>query len=321
MSRVGIALACALSLLPAVSRAQESRFVKRTVTYKSVGSCDIQADIYRLPDSARPPVVLWIHGGALILGNRGMIPAQHVERLLREGFAVVSIDYRLAPETKLPGIVSDIEDAYRWVRQEGSEQFALDRDRIAVVGRSAGGYLALVSGVRVRPRPTALVSFYGYGELTAPWLATPDPFYGAMPAVTEAEAHDAVGNEPIAQAAGLSRGAFYLYCRQQGLWPLKIAGVDPALNPDFFAPFEPHGQVSSAYPPTLLLHGDQDSDVPFEQSMRMAAQLKRLGVEHELVRIPGGGHGFDMDVSKPEVVSALDRVSGFLRSKLGQDVP
>lgn len=321
MDRVAIALACALGLLQGVSRAQESDVVKRTVTYKSIGGCAIQADVYRLPDSTRPPVILWIHGGALILGDRGMIPAQHVERLLREGFAVVSIDYRLAPETKLPGIVSDIEDAYQWVRQDGSEQFGLDGDRIAVVGRSAGGYLALVSGFRVRPRPRALVSFYGYGELNAPWLTAPDRFYRAMPAVTEAEAHDAVGNEPIAQAAGMSRGAFYLYCRQQGLWPLKIGGVDPALNPDFFAPFEPHGQVSSAYPPTLLLHGDQDADVPFEQSVRMAAQLERQRVEHELVRIRGGGHGFDMDLSNPQVASALDRVSAFLRAKLGQDVP
>ncbi len=321
MGRVAIALACAFCLLHGDSRAQDSRIVKHTVTYKSVGSCAIQADVYRLPNSTKSPIVLWIHGGALILGDRRMIPAQHVERLLREGFAVVSVDYRLAPETKLPEIVSDVEDAYRWVRQEGSEQFGLDSDRIAVVGRSAGGYLALVSGFRVRPRPTALVSFYGYGELNAPWLTAPDPFYGAMPAVTDAEAHDAVGNEPIAQAAGMSRGAFYLYCRQQGLWPFKIAGVDPTLDPGFFAAFEPHGQVSSAYPPTLLLHGDQDSDVPFEQSARMAAQLKRHGVEHELVRIRGGGHGFDMARSESQVVNALDRVSAFLRAKLSPDVP
>ena len=321
MSRVATALACALSLLPGVSRAQDSDIVERTVTYKRVGGCAIQADVYRLPDSIRPPVVLWIHGGALILGDRGMIPAQHVERLLREGFAVVSIDYRLAPETKLPGIVADIEDAYQWVRQDGSEQFGLDGDRIAVVGRSAGGYLALVSGFRVRPRPRAVVSFYGYGELNAPWLTAPDPFYGAMPAVTEAEAHAAVGTEPIAQSAGMWRGAFYLYCRQQGLWPREIAGVDPALDPEFIASFEPHGRVSSAFPPSLLLHGDEDADVPFEQSVRMAAQLKRHGIEHELVRIRGGGHGFDMDVSEPQVVSALDRVSAFLRAKLGKDVP
>ena len=232
MSRVATALACALSLLPGVSRAQDSDIVERTVTYKRVGGCAIQADVYRLPDSTRPPVVLWIHGGALILGDRGMIPAQHVERLLREGFAVVSIDYRLAPETKLPGIVADIEDAYQWVRQDGSEQFGLDGDRIAVVGRSAGGYLALVSGFRVRPRPRAVVSFYGYGELNAPWLTAPDPVLRRDAGCDRGRGpHAAVGTEPIAQSAGMWRGAFYLYCRQQGLWPREIAGVDPGVRP------------------------------------------------------------------------------------------
>ena len=74
---------------------------------------------------------------------------------------MVSIDYRLAPETKLPEIVSDVEAAFHWVGREGARQFHLDIDRIMVFGGSAGGYLTLLTGYRVSPKLKALVSLYG----------------------------------------------------------------------------------------------------------------------------------------------------------------
>ena len=71
----------------------------------------------------------------------------------REGFALVSFDYRLAPEVKLPAIVEDVEDALRWLRGKGPELLHIDPDRLVVTGGSAGGYLTLLTGFRVRPRP------------------------------------------------------------------------------------------------------------------------------------------------------------------------
>lgn len=61
---------------------------------------------------------MWIHGGALIFGSRATIPADENDLFLRAGYITVSIDYRLAPETKLPAILEDVEDAYRWVREK-----------------------------------------------------------------------------------------------------------------------------------------------------------------------------------------------------------
>jgi acetyl esterase/lipase len=85
---------------------------------------------------------MWIHGGALIFGNRGMLPADERERFLRAGYVVVAIDYRLAPETKLPEILNDVEDAHRWIREKGPALFRIDSDRVVAVGQSAGAYLA-----------------------------------------------------------------------------------------------------------------------------------------------------------------------------------
>lgn len=290
---------------------------KITRTYKTVGGCAIQADIYRPPGPSVCPAVLWIHGGALIMGHREGIPAAQLDRYLEAGFAVVSIDYRLAPETKLPDILDDVGDAYRWLRASGPALARINPDRIAVVGRSAGGYLALTAGYRFRPRPRALVAFYGYGDIAAGWYSRPDPFYSRQPAVSKEEAYAAVGATPISSAPGVNgRGKFYLYCRQQGLWPDLVTGLNPRTQPAAFEPFCPLLNVSSKYPPTLLLHGDQDTDVPFTESERMANELQRNEVEHELIRIPGAGHGFDSNLEDPRVRAAFDRVIAFLRQHL-----
>lgn len=289
----------------------------QTFTFRRVGNCDIQADVYRPADDSVRPVILWIHGGALIMGHRGNLNYEQLERYLRAGFVVVSIDYRLAPETKLPAILEDIRDAHKWVREKGPGLFKGDPDRIGVVGHSAGGYLTLMSGFILNPRPKALVSFYGYGDIAGEWYSRPDPFYMKQPAVSSKEAYDAVGGTAVASAAfSNNRSRFYLYCRQHGLWPKEVAGRDPDSEPKAFDPFCPIRNVTKQYPPTLLLHGDRDTDVPYDLSRSMAAELKRKGVESELITIPGGGHGFDRAMSDPQISSVFDRAVTFLSAHL-----
>src|SRR5215470_3156750 len=87
----------------------------QTETYKTVDGLDIKADVYGAGTGAKRPAVVWIHGGALIMGSRRGVPRPLRERLLGYGYTIVSIDYRLAPETKLPGIIDDLRDAFRWV--------------------------------------------------------------------------------------------------------------------------------------------------------------------------------------------------------------
>lgn len=138
----------------------------RTFTYKTVGSLNIKANVRRSEDDVLRPAVLWIHGGALIVGNREWLDGHLKNPLLRMGYVFVSIDYRLAPETKLPETVTDIVDAYDWIRREGPELFGVDSSRpISVAGSSAGGYLALSAGFRCSSRPASVTSFFGYGEL------------------------------------------------------------------------------------------------------------------------------------------------------------
>jgi dipeptidyl aminopeptidase/acylaminoacyl peptidase len=88
-----------------------------------------------------------------------------------------------------------------------------------------------------------------------------------------------------------ARGRFYLYLRQNGMWTKELTGFDPDKDRHKLDGYCPVRNVSREYPPTLLLHGTEDTDVPYEQSAAMAKELARHKVPHELITIKGAGHG------------------------------
>jgi acetyl esterase/lipase len=285
-----------------------------TYIYKTAGGCQIKADVYRWPASSPPiAVIIYIHGGCLIFGSRKDINPKQLELYQGADYAVVSIDYRLAPESKLPEIIEDLQDAFRWVRASGPDLWSLIPQRIAFVGHSAGGYPALISGFCVVPCPQVIVSFYGYGNIVGEWYTRPDSFYCTQPAVSEEES-GRLGLGPVISEPYKGRGKdkFYLYCRQRGLWPQEVAGHNPEDEPSFFSPYCPTKNVSPDYPPTLLLHGDHDIDGPYEQSVLMAQELGRHQVKHELITMPQRGHGFDKDMDDLLIGDAFKKVLGFL---------
>jgi len=276
------------------SRGQASEARLSTHTYKTVGDLAIKADVYRHPDELPRPAAVWIHGGALIMEHRASIDDRVKKHMLDAGYVFISLDYRLAPETQLPEIIQDLEDAFRWIRRDGPRLFRIDPTRIAVIGASAGGYLTLTSGFRVRPRPTVLLSLFGYGDLVGDWYSTPSPHprhhhskltrdeaYGQVDGLAISDSRDRTGDG----------GAFYQYCRQTGTWPNAVSGWDPINSPERFDPFTPVKNVTAEFPPTVLIHGTNDTDVPYEQSVMMAEQFKQHNVPHLLISIPDGEHG------------------------------
>jgi len=290
---------------------------KVTHVYKTVDKCEIKADVYTSGPEKVRPAAIWIHGGAIINGDRrGMIAGLNMA-LLKAGYAVVSIDYRLAPETKLPAILDDVRDACDWVRDRGPKLLKIDPHRIAVLGGSAGGYLTLCAGHRVEPRPRALVSFWGYGDIAGDWYARPDEFYRKQPLVTKEEAYRAIGKTVISELppGKNERGRFYLYCRQQGIWPQEVVGLDPIKDKKKFDPFCPIRNVTPDYPPTMLIHGTKDTDVPYAQSEEMAKELARQKVVHELITVPDGNHGLS-NVKLDEVAKLQEGAVAFLDKHL-----
>lgn len=297
---------------------EEFLYSMENYTYKIIDNHEIKADVYRLPGEELRPGIIWIHGGALIFGAREWLSSDQMKMYLKAGYTVISIDYRLAPETKLAGIIEDLEDAYAWVRSEGPKQFNIDPERIAIIGHSAGGYLSLMAGFRLKPSPKALVSFYGYGDITGSWYTQPDSFYNQNPTISREQALEFIGssvisNPPPGQDWPEGRAKFYLYCRQQGIWPSEVSGHDPSSENDWFSDYEPLQNVTSKYPPTILLHGEKDTDVPFEQSIKMAEVLKQNGVSHKFIKNSEWGHVFDAAGIEDQLVhEAFNKVLVFL---------
>ncbi len=292
--------------------------VRDTHVYKAVDGRELEADVIGARAGASKPCVVWIHGGGLIFGWRKTSPrAQFLRALLERDFVVVSIDHRLAPETKLPSIVDDVRDAWLWVHDVGPRRFGIDPARMAMAGASAGAYLSLLAGGQFTPRPRALASFWGYGDITAPWEAEPSAHYRQMDLVTRADAVASLGAPPVQDpAVGVDRSCFYLYCRQQGKWLEEVTAHDPRTDNAWFDPFCPIRNATPSFPPTVLVHGETDTDVPHAESERLAARLAAEGVEHQFISLPAVGHGFAG--ARPEEAEAAEiEVADFLRTQLG----
>ena len=308
----------ALALL--LLAAPQAALPKKTYAFKEADGVKVELDVHR-PDTADVlPVVVWIHGGALLMGNRTGVPRNLLDLCRNEGFALVSIDYRLAPQVKIPAIIEDVKDAFRWIRGKGAEAAHLDPKKVVVAGGSAGGYLTLMTGVAVQPRPLALVAYYGYGDVDGDWYTKPSEHYRkTVTLYTREQALEGLRDEvvtgPPDKAQGEARSRYYHYLRQNGLWTREVTGFEPEKERAKLDPFCPVRNVTSAYPPTLLLHGTVDTDVPYELSAAMDKELERHKVDHELVTVPGSGHG--LSGGDPKLVKeAQAKALSFIRKHL-----
>ncbi|WP_042356618.1 alpha/beta hydrolase [Bacillus rubiinfantis] len=290
--------------------------MKTTFVYKKAENFEINGDFYPISEKGKP-VIIYIHGGGLLWGSREEVKSQQIEFYNAAGYNVFSIDYRLAPETKLPDIVEDIDSAIQWVKQTAPNHFDIDVQRIAVVGSSAGAYLALMTGT-FKTKPQAIVSFYGYGDISADWALKPSRHYLAMTKVPKTLADMIISDKVISSGPIQQRYALYMYARQQGAWIEEITGLNPEVSKAELTQFCPLYQINNAFPPTLLLHGTNDDDVPYEQSQKMDQALIRAGLTSQLITIPNGKHVFDDDWENPIVQQAFQDVVTFLEQHLNR---
>jgi acetyl esterase/lipase len=298
-------------------REMNMSYSAETYTYKTVNGCALSADLYHQDTGEQQPVLVWLHGGALIWGSRTRIDDAHVSEYVRAGYTVIALDYRLAPETPLSGIIEDLRDGVQWIRQELPAHVPITPERLVIVGHSAGGYLALLAGYLVTPSPQAIISWYGYGDIVGAWYSRPDSFYCQKPPVSKDMAFKAIGQMTLAEAAFMPRFDFYVYCRQHGLWPELVTGRHPDHDAEWFRSVCPLHNITPEYPPTLLLHGDQDTDVPYAQSVLLSQAFMHYQVPHALITMPNYGHVFDQmgnGLDDPSIREAFTQVLTFLHT-------
>jgi acetyl esterase/lipase len=283
-------------LTAAVAAFQKVRIVSNVV-YERANGWEGKLDIYaqRTPPNSPPgPVVIFIHGGGWVQGTKEGSALQGVLPYVAMGYSVVNVEYRLANVSLAPAAIEDCRCALRWVVAHAKD-YNFDPDRIVVSGASAGGHLALTTGMipasagmdrmcytTSEPKVAAIVNFFGIADIPD-MLEGPNkkPFPESWPYTTQW-----LGNQP------------------------NRAEIAKASSPMTY--------VRAGVPPTISIHGDADPLVPYAHSVKLQDALQKAGVVHELVTVPGGGHG---NFSPAEWQRAFAAIEKFLAANVKSAKP
>lgn len=237
------------------------------IQFAEVDGHRLLLDLYLPRNKQRPPLVVWVHGGAWRAGSRTKMP---LTSLIDDGFAIASVDYRLSPIAKFPAQVHDCKAAIRFLRAN-AKKYGFNADRIGIAGSSAGGHLVALIGVTNNHKHLegdvgdhddqssavhAIVDYYGPSNfLTILPQSTPHGLSVRVPALK------------------------------------LLLGDRPERVPELARLASPVFHVDALDPPLLMIHGDQDPQVPINQSHELHGQYKskKLPVQFEVVH--GGAHG------------------------------
>jgi len=268
------------------TRLPQGTKVLRNVEYARIGEKRaLKLDLY-LPAGGgkglRRPLVIWVHGGGWRGGSKSSTPAV---ALLRDGFAVASVEYRLTGEAVFPAQINDCKGAVRFLRAN-ADKYGLDPNAFGAWGSSAGGHLVALMGTAgdanelegdvggnagVSSRVQAVCDWFGPTDFTVMRTA------GSRSPVT------------------------------------MLLGGPPDEKADLARQASPVRHVSKDDPPFLIVHGDKDRLVPLSQSVRLDEALRKAGVESELHVVKGAGHGRFRDPAVAE------KVRRFFRSHLQRE--
>lgn len=252
--------------------------------YSNAGGSPRLADVFIPSRRDQPlPVVVWLHGGGWRFGDRRLAP-DLASFARRSGLAVVSIDYRVSDEVKFPVPVEDVKTAVRWIRSNASS-FGFDGDRIGLWGSSAGAHLGACAALSSEEE----------------FLSEEHPgFSSAVQAVVD-------GYGPT-NFARIDADRATVRCVGTDAESEIVRDVLPAGHPDSFesrligapvgsAPKEvaladPVHYIRSGSPPFLILHGEADTLIPYNQSRYLFDALIAAGNDATLVLFQNLKHGF-----------------------------
>ncbi|KAL3465166.1 Alpha/Beta hydrolase protein [Aspergillus heterothallicus] len=291
-----------------------------TTIYKEINSSKISVDIYLPPQNAstdhKYPVLINIHGGAFMLGHSGMVSMPQIDDCLERGWIVAVPNHRLCPGVDLlNGPVADMRDFLAWIyaghleeflQGEGKSQYKVDLDRVLAFGTSSGGYLALALGFDTPRAPAAILDFYGAVHFSHPFWRKPLSHVKSNlpPAGFEPAFLQKVYDEyPVPTTSGISlegqkqsnkpdfsrpRDAFALTQIANGT---VLDAIFPA-SAGKLEDVDPVSRVTSAFPPTFIVHGDSDRMVPVDLSRKLFDVLKKNQAKCGMVEVEGEDHTF-----------------------------
>lgn len=282
------ALGCVSMLfsLPIAVNAAEPQRDFTDVVYATVNGKPLALDVH-LPSGPQPSLLVFVHGGAWTTGSKAPYPAFLVAR----GFAVASVDFRSSNDALFPANVHDIKAAIRFLRAK-AQDYGYRADRIGIVGASSGGHLAALVGVT-----------NGVKELEGTEGEHLSESSSVQAAVSYFGATDLTTILSQSTPAGLAVRAPALE---------RLLGAAPDVAQDLARLASPIFHVDRDDPPILLLHGDQDTQMPVNQVLEMQWAYEGVGRQADVLILHGVDH-----VAPPFFAGApVDRVVSFLERAL-----
>lgn len=236
------------------------------VVYGTGNNIPLRLDVWERQDTKQPvPTVIYIHGGGWVFGDKAGADTLLMP-YLQKGWNAVNVDYRMAGQSLAPAAVQDSRCALRWVFRNAAK-YHFDTDHLILTGHSAGGHLALITG-----------------------LLTPDSGFDDF-----CPADPASGDQPLHVAAivnwyGITDVADLLSGPDRKTYAVAWLGGQPG-SVDLARRLSPLTYVRHGLPPIITIHGDHDPTVPYSQAVRLQQALEKAGVPNQLVTIHGGVHG------------------------------
>lgn len=257
------------SLFPCSIKAVESNrwTIVRDIEYARVGEQSLKLDFHVPRGKPRSPLIVWVHGGAWRSGSKSGMP---LGKLVEEGYAIASVDYRLSTEAKFPAQVHDIKAAIRFLRGHGSD-WRVPSKKIVIAGDSAGAHLAVLVGVS-NGHPE-LEGDVGTDRTQSSDVQGIISFYGAANLTTILSQSTPHGLKVRVPALELLLGDL----------PTNAVQLARVASPVF--------HVDRHDPPLLLLHGDQDPQMPINQSHELCGAYQKVKAPVQLQIVHGAAHG------------------------------
>lgn len=254
------------------------------IAYNQNGHAKQVLDIYTPPNAVdKLPVVLFIHGGGWLVNDKyadiGYM-GNTLSAIINSGIAIVSIDYRFASQAQFPAQIQDSNRALAFLL-ENADAYNLDTDRIALMGFSAGGYLAALQGLA---NNNDIPEFFMESNVQRFAIKAVVDYYGPSELTGLASSEDEKAPEAI------------------------LLGAAPIARPDLAKTASPVTYVDKNDPPFLILHGEKDDVVTNRQSKLLSGWLTAMEVKNELIIVkdaPHYGKMYDVDELKTKVVSFL----------------
>ena len=220
--------------------------------------------------------ILYLHGGGLVFGTRDDLPVVYKNQFLVSGFDFLALDYPLAPESDLFEITDAVHAAVQYLQSNPHLLGYSSFPRFFIFGRSAGAYLALLEGARLKKEqtlttkqlipPAAVISFYGYHSLSLLEFKQPLPYYEAFLNLEEKDIYPLIKKHFLTNGPISERYAIYIYARQKGCWTSLLSQDDPSV-------FSLTDEELASLPPCFFTASSSDEDVPFRESKYMAAHV------------------------------------------------